>query len=93
MAITSFKDKHVKELFDGQRGDKKWESFARVARRKLLLLDAATVLSDLKSPGNSLEALKDDRQGQHSIRINDQYRVCFIWVDGNVTQAEITDYH
>ena len=58
------------------------------------MLDAATSLHDLRSPpGNRLEALKDDQAGQYSIRINDQWRVCFVWHDGNVSRVEVTDYH
>jgi proteic killer suppression protein len=64
-----------------------------VARRKLDALNAATKLGDLKSPGNQLERLKDDRVGQHAIRINDQFRVCFVWSDGDAEQVEVTDYH
>ena len=67
--------------------------FERVALRKLDMLDAAVRLADLKAPpGNRLEALKGDRNGQHSIRINDQYRVCFGWTDDGVEQVEICDY-
>ena len=70
------------------------QSFARVACRKLLLIDSAQDLHDLKAPpGNRLEALKADRVGQHSIRINDQYRVCFVWRNGDAYQVEIVDYH
>ena len=66
----------------------------RVARRKLLQLHAATVLASLKiPPGNPLEALKGDRRGQHSIRINDQRRICFVWQENGAYQAEIVDYH
>jgi len=62
--------------------------------RKLLVLDAADTLEDLRNPpGNRLEKLKGDRQGQHSIRINDQWRICFKWSGGNADQVEITDYH
>jgi toxin HigB-1 len=65
-----------------------------VTRRKLTLLDAATELGDLRSPpGNRLEKLHGDRQGQHSIRINDQFRICFHWRDGEAYEVEITDYH
>jgi proteic killer suppression protein len=64
-----------------------------VARRKLDAVNAATRLEDLKSPGNKLEKLEDDRAGQHAVRINEQYRVCFIWVDGDAEQVEVTDYH
>jgi len=65
-----------------------------VALRKLLILDAAESLEDLRlPPGNRLEKLSGDRQGQHSIRINDRWRVCFIWKDGDVYAVEVTDYH
>lgn len=67
---------------------------AVVARRKLLMVDAAMRLDDLRRPpGNQLEALKGNRTGQHSIRINDQWRVCFVWRDGDAYDVEITDYH
>jgi toxin HigB-1 len=65
-----------------------------VAKRKLTMLDAAVKLDDLKTPpGNRLEALKRDRAGQHSIRINDQFRICFKWHEGEAYDVEITDYH
>jgi proteic killer suppression protein len=65
-----------------------------MARRKLLLIDSAAALHDLAiPPGNRLEALRGDRTGQHSIRINDQYRVCFVWRDGDAFNVEIVDYH
>ncbi len=68
--------------------------FERVAQRRLAQLDAATSLRDLKGPGLSLEKLKDDREGQHAIRINQKSRVCFRWVDGHVEDVEIViDYH
>ena len=67
---------------------------AKVARRKLRMLDSASKLDDLRiPPGNRLEALSRDRAGQHSIRINDQWRVCFVWADGNAHAVEIIDYH
>jgi len=66
----------------------------RVAQRKLKMIENAVQLEDLLAPpGNRLEALKGDRKGQHSIRINDQWRVCFIWIDGAAEQVEIVDYH
>ena len=66
----------------------------KTARRKLRYLHAAVTLNDLKAPpGNRLEALRKDREGQHSIRINDQYRVCFVWTPEGPTKVEITDYH
>ncbi len=67
---------------------------ASVARRKLRMLDAAVQLDDLREPpGNRLEALEDDRVGQYSIRVNDQWRVCFVWQDGGTHRVEIVDYH
>ena len=92
--IKSFRDKKTEALFHEGRGDRKWQAFERVARRKLLMIEAAASLHDLKSPPNNrLEALKHDRAGQHAIRINDQYRVCFRWRSGHAYDVEITDYH
>ena len=92
--INSFRDKKAEALFNGEKGDKKWQSFERIARCKLLMVHAALTLTDLKSPPNNhLEALNRDRLGQHSIRINDQYRICFIWSQGGADDVEITDYH
>lgn len=72
---------------------KAWESFRSVALRKLDMLDAAMALSDLRQPpANRLEALKGNRKGQHSIRINDQYRICFSWIDGEAHDVEIVYY-
>jgi proteic killer suppression protein len=91
--IHSFRDKETEALFHDQEV-LRFKSFERVARRKLLYLNAAKILGDLKvPPGNKLEALKGDRKGQHSIRINDQWRICFIWKDGEAHNAEIVDYH
>lgn len=92
--ILSFRDKHTEALFTGKTCHKKWRSFQSVAERKLLMLDAARSLRDLKAPpSNKLEALKRDRQGQHAIRINDVYRLCFVWTEEGPTQVEIVDYH
>ena len=92
--ILSFRCNRTEALFKGAGGDRKWRSFDRVARRKLLMLDGAHGLSDLRSPpGNRLEALKGDRLGQHSIRINDQWRICFVWHEGHAHHVEIVDYH
>jgi proteic killer suppression protein len=91
--IRSFKDRRTEALF---RGDSvpAFRSIEAVAHRKLDMLDAATQLSDLRSPpGNRLEALRGDRRGQHSIRINDQWRLCFVWHDGHAETVEIIDYH
>ncbi len=72
----------------------KFRNIERVARRKLLQLQAVTELVNLKiPPGNHLEALRNDRKGQHSIRINDQWRICFVWTDNGAYQVEIVDYH
>lgn len=94
IVIRSFRDKATADLFHQRGCHRKWRSFEHVAYRKLVMLHAAADLHDLKSPpGNQLEALKKERKGQHAIRINDQYRVCFVWVDGHAEQVEITDYH
>jgi proteic killer suppression protein len=92
IVIKSFKGKTAKALFDGE-DVKAFRAFARIARRKLDMLDAAVNLGDLRNPpGNYFEALRGDRKGQHSIRINDKYRICFVWNDG-AEQVEIVDYH
>ena len=72
----------------------RFQAFERVARRKLRQLEIAVCLDDLRiPPGNRLEALRGDRAGQHSIRINDQYRLCFLWLDAGPEAVEIVDYH
>lgn len=72
----------------------RFRAFERIARRKLLLLHRAKVLDDLRvPPGNRLEALRGNRKGQHSIRINDQWRICFLWAQGDAHDVEIVDYH
>ena len=92
--IKSFKDHEAEQLFHRQRIPPRLRMFFRVAQRKLEMIDAATDLKDLKvPPGNRLEALKGDRKGQHSIRINDQYRVCFVWRKKDAYDVEIVDYH
>lgn len=91
--IRSFACSDTEALFQSQVVPK-FRNIERVARRKLLQLHAATELNSLRvPPGNRLEALKDDRKGQHSIRINDQWRVCFVWQEDGVHRAEIVDYH
>ena len=91
--IRSFRDKDVEALFN-DISVRRFRPIERVARRKLLYLHRARVLGDLKAPpGNQLEALKGDRRGQHGIRINDQWRVCFTWKSGDAPEVEIVDYH
>lgn len=92
--ILSFRDKRTKELAEGKRV-KAFSGFERKAELKLDQLEAATSLLDLSLPGNRLEALKGDRQGQYSIRINDRWRICFEWPKGSTgpVNVEIVDYH
>ena len=92
--IKSFRNKETEKIFNRQFSGKLPQNTQRVARKKLVILDAAPRLNDLRiPPGNQLEALKGDRKGQHSIRINDQWRICFKWSDGDAYDVEITDYH
>ena len=91
--IHSFICADTEALFHSQ-GVPRFRNIERVARRKLLQLHAVTELASLRiPPGNHLEALKDDRKGQHSIRINDPWRICFVWHGDGVYQVEIVDYH
>jgi len=91
--IVSFKDGDTKKLAGGRRV-KRFVNFEAVARRKLRQLQIAARLDDLRvPPGNRLEALKGDRAGQHSIRVNDQYRVCFRWTVAGAEDVEIVGYH
>ncbi len=92
--IKSFADKETEKVFKGEASRKLPLDIQKVARRKLIYLDEADDLRDLFAPpGNRLEALKGDRAGQHSIRINDQWRICFKWKQPHADDAEITDYH
>jgi proteic killer suppression protein len=94
MAIRSFKDAPTKAVFDGLCPRGFPANIVRVARRKLRMVDAARELKDLKAPpNNKLHDLEKDRQGQHAIWINRQYRVCFVWKDGDAHDVEIADYH
>lgn len=91
--IRSFADRNTEALFNRSRV-RQFEKCERQARRKLEMLEAATDLGDLHSPpGNRLEALKVNRKGQHSIRINQQWRICFIWKSDGAHKVEIVDYH
>jgi toxin HigB-1 len=91
--IKSFRCKETQKLFESGRS-KRFGSISKVATRKLAQLDAAQTLEFLASPpGNRLEALVGDREGQHSIRINDQWRVCFLWTADGPENVEIVDYH
>jgi proteic killer suppression protein len=92
--IQNFGDRETERIFLRQSSRRLGSSVQRVALRKLLILDAAESLEDLtRPPGNRLEKLSGTRRGQHSIRVNDQWRVCFRWDRGNAYEVEITDYH
>ena len=91
--IRTFRDKDTESLFNGQRV-RKFSGFISQAEKRLEILEAATSLKDLSGlPGNRFEALKGDRKGQYSIRINDQWRICFEWHEGHAENVEIVDYH
>ena len=91
--IRSFRSRETEALFADLEVPR-FRSFERIARRKLLYLHRASVLQDLQvPPGNRLEALKGDRKGQYSIRINDKWRICFLWRHGDAHEVEIVDYH
>jgi toxin HigB-1 len=92
--IRSFRDRDTERLFHRERPRRLPGAVLRTALRKLAMLSAATDLADLRvPPGNRLEKLAGDREGQHSVRINDQWRVCFVWREGDAYDVEITDYH
>lgn len=92
--ILSFRDRHTEEFWRSGTGQRIPANVRRVAMRKLKILADAAALDDLRvPPGNRLEALRRDRAGQHSIRINDRFRICFVWREGHAYEVEITDYH
>ena len=92
--IRRFKSRDTERLFQREVSRRLPSIIQTVALRKLRMLDAATILDDLRiPPANRLEALSGNRKGQHSIRINGQWRVCFVWKDGNADDVEIVDYH
>ncbi|MGD9542601.1 MAG: type II toxin-antitoxin system RelE/ParE family toxin [Methylocystis sp.] len=92
--IGSFADPETELIWEGRRSRRLPPDIQAVALRKLRLLNQARVLNDLRvPPGNRLEALKGDRFGQHSIRINDQWRICFVWIEGGPSDVAIVDYH
>lgn len=95
--IRSFRNQGTEDLFNGldSKAARKVcpQNLVKVARRKLDVVNAAARLEDLKSPGYMLEKLGRERAGQHAIRINDRFRVCFIWSDSDAEQVEVTDYH
>lgn len=92
--IQSFAGAETELIWSGRRSRKLPSEIQPVALRKLRLLNQAKILNDLRvPPGNRLEALKSDRSGQHSIRINDQWRICFVWTEGGPSDVEIVDYH
>ena len=92
--IKAFKDKDAESLFNREPSRKLPTEIQRRAFRKLRMLNQARTLNDLRAPpGNRLEALKGDRHGQYSIRINDRWRICFLWERGDVYEVEIVNYH
>jgi proteic killer suppression protein len=92
--IREFVDKRTRMVFAGENPKGFPSGILKIARRKLKMVDAAVVLADLRvPPGNQLEALTGDRRGQHSIRINDRWRICFVWTPEGPTGVEVVDYH
>jgi toxin HigB-1 len=92
--VRSFRDNEARKVFQRQRSRRLPTDLQRVALRKLTMLDAAETLGDLRvPPGNRLERLSREREGQYSIRINDQWRICFTWRNGDVYEVEVVDYH
>ena len=92
--IKSFKNRLTEDAFNGKAGKGFPADLLKVARRKLQYLNAAISLDDLRAPpANRLEALKGSRTGQHSIRVNDQFRICFVWTEEGPENVEFVDYH
>ena len=92
--IKSFASKEARKLFERRFSRKLPQDIQRITRMKLEILDAAEALQDLRiPPSNRLEKLSGNRKGQHSIRINDQWRICFVWRNGHIHDVEIVDYH
>lgn len=95
MTIQSFKTVELEVIHSGKKPGKRFPAeLIRVTQQKLLMLDSAQVLDDLKSPpGNKLHALKDDRLGQHAVSVNKQFRLCFVWTPAGPSEVEFADYH
>lgn len=92
--IKNFRSREAEKIWNGVRSKRLPQDIQQIARRKLRMLNNARSLNDLRvPPANRLEALKGSRSGQHSIRVNDQWRICFVWVDGDAVNVEIVDYH
>lgn len=92
--IKNFRSGETEKIWNGVRSKRLPQSIQQIARRKLRMLNNARSLNDLRvPPANRLEALKGSRSGQHSIRVNDQWRICFVWLDGDAVNVEIVDYH
>jgi proteic killer suppression protein len=92
--IVSFKDKETEKVWNSKHSKVLPTELQRVARRKLIMIHSSINLNDLRvPPGNRLHQLSGDRKGQYSVSINDQWRICFKWLDGNAIDIEITDYH
>ena len=92
--IKTYRDRDTEAVAQRHRVGKFPQDVQRRAQRKLMILNNATTINDLRiPPGNRLEALSGDRRGQHSIRVNEQWRICFVWSEGDAHQVEIVDYH
>ena len=92
--IKTYRDRDTEAVAQRRRVGKFPQDVQRRAQRKLMILNSATTINDLRiPPGNRLEALSGDRRGQHNIRVNEQWRICFVWSEGDAHQVEIVDYH